>query len=71
MLKIGAGLPRVPKSENGGPTTSMSPLVVVIINKDEGFIRWHHVPAFSPAPKSGRNKNVFTRHFKVGLFRRI
>lgn len=49
----------------------MSPLVVVIINKDEGFIRWHHMPAFSPAPKSGRNKHVFARHLKIGQFRRI
>lgn len=49
-------LPGVPKGENGGTTSTMSPLVIMVIYKDNGFIRRHQTPVFSPAPKMWKSR---------------
>lgn len=43
-------LPGIPESQNRSSTGPVPSLVVVIIHKDQGSVRRHKAPAFSPAP---------------------
>lgn len=44
-------LPGIPEGQNRSSTGPVSSLVVVIIHKDQGSVRRHKSPAFSPVPK--------------------
>lgn len=44
-------LPGIPEGQNRRSTSPVSSLVVVIIHKDQGSVRRHKAPAFSPVPK--------------------
>lgn len=45
--------PGVPEGDDGGATSTMASLVVVVVDKDEGVAIGHESPSLSPAPANG------------------
>lgn len=54
--------PGIPESQDGDSPSTVSPLVVMVIYKDNSSVGRHETPAFSPVPEQQEEIDKLAEH---------